>query len=87
MTPVSIHIRRGADANTKNADEWFLRAAKFIQERVPNAVFLVFSDGEPGDLGVPYRQVSLGIDYLELWAQSLCTHNITSTSTFAWWGA
>ena len=84
---VSIHIRVLPDANTHTPLSYYQNAVSYILERIPNAVFLVFSDGDPGDIGVPYIRVKLDYDYQELWAMSLCKHAITSYSTFSWWGA
>ena len=86
VTPISVHIRVQADANTHTDRSYYTRAIQYFQERCPNAVFLIFSDGDVGDLGVPSRRVRL-VDYQELWAMTLCHHNITSYSTFSWWGA
>lgn len=85
-TLVAVHVRVQADANTHTPREYYTRAVQHIRERVPDATFLVFSDGDVGDLGFPYHRIS-AVDYQELWAMSLCSHNITSYSTFSWWGA
>lgn len=86
-TPVSIHVRQGTDSNTQCGLTYYQHAIEYIQARVSNPRFFVVSDGEVGDLGVPYIRVQGHEDYIDLWVMSLCTHNITTYSTFSWWGA
>jgi hypothetical protein len=86
-TPVSIHVRKGGDRNTGCSMNYYPLAIQYIQERVSNPYFFVVSDGEVEDLGVPATYVKGNEDYIDLWICSLCTHNITTYSTFSWWGA
>jgi hypothetical protein len=84
---VSIHVRQGADRNTGCSVQYYQRAVEYIRHRVPNARFFVVSDGDVPDMGIPVTRVRGHEDYIDLWVCSLCTHNITTYSTFSWWGA
>jgi hypothetical protein len=87
---VSLHIRMGADANTTTPLLYYQRAIDYINERVENPFYLVFSDGIPDmrQLNImSYRIVDSNPDYIDLWTMSQCLHNIINYSTFSWWGA
>jgi hypothetical protein len=83
---VSVHIRQGSDRNTGCAPAYYTRALAYIRERAPTAEVLIVSDG-PDTLGLPGRRIAGHEDYIDLWICSLCAHNITTYSTFSWWGA
>lgn len=53
--------------------------------------YLIFSDDIPWCKehfkGEHFYFIENEKDYVELFLQSKCTHNIISSSTFSWWGA
>lgn len=86
IVPVSVHIRQGSDRNTGCTRAYYVRAMEYIRDRVPTAQFFLISDGVD-TMGLPGRRISGQEDYIDLWVCSVCTHNITTYSTFSWWGA
>lgn len=91
---ISIHIRRGDYLNFPNHHpqqslEYYMSAINLLGI---DKDYIIFSD----DLNsintmfdfLPNKQfISLGENYLDLYAISMCEHNIISNSTFGWWGA
>jgi hypothetical protein len=85
---VSVHVRTGRDANTRCGVRYYARAIRYILDRVPNAHFVVISDGDTRDIiRIPHTRIEGNEDYIDLWVSSFCTHNITTYSTFSWWGS
>lgn len=100
---VSIHVRRGdyvSDPTTTAyhgvcSKEWYEQAAKHMKQRVPDLHFFVFSDDYDWaksnlTFGAPTRFIEPSPDGLEcndLYAMSLCKHNVIANSSFSWWGA
>jgi hypothetical protein len=75
---------------------YYDRAAKYVGERVTNPHFFLFSDDIQWckkNVAIPFPttyvdEISSGPKaafHLEL--MSLCKHNVTTNSTFSWWGA
>lgn len=87
---VSLHIRQGADANTRCDWKYYERAIQYMIENEPNSFFYIFSDRDVDPsrlLNIPHRIVKNPADYVDIWTMSMCKHNITTYSTFSWWGA
>ncbi|MES2891462.1 MAG: alpha-1,2-fucosyltransferase [Bacteroidota bacterium] len=100
---VSLHFRRGdyqSDPNNLNFFgvlplEYYLKAIDHMLEKVPQAIFYVFSDDlawVKENLPTTARTVFVDIeggtkDYLELDAMSKCRHNVIANSSFSWWAA
>jgi len=92
---VSIHLRNGSLANYEPHFNYHLKAIRFISSLHSNAYFIIFSERDISELelSVPHTFVSYDSeyrrdeDYLDIWAMSLCSHNVTGYSTFSWWGA
>ncbi len=99
-TSVSVHIRRGDYINNKNINQYhgtcdvayYLRATKFLKDKLPNPIFFIFSD----DIGWCKDNLNLGPEtvfisglknYEDLILMSKCKHHIIANSTFSWWGA
>ena len=93
---ISIHFR-GNEYLTHSSIgapwdyDYYKRAVEYFNDII-NPVFIIFSDDvEKIDLsflgGRPYMVIKNTEDYLDLWCQSLCKHNILSRSTFSFWGA
>ena len=91
---ISIHVRRGdylnlPDYHPQQSIEYYKNAVNFFGS---DNQYIIFSDDLSGiremfDF-IPNKEfVSLGEDYLDLYAISLCKHNIICNSTFGWWGA
>jgi len=91
---ISIHVRRGDYLNLPNYHpqqpiEYYHNAVNFFGL---DKNYIIFSDDLDGAMEmldfIPNKKtVSLGKDYLDLYAISLCEHNIICNSTFGWWGA
>jgi hypothetical protein len=90
-TCISLHVRLGNDANTKCKYNYYQLAIQYINERVSNPFYYIFSDGVVDisqlQLSSPYTIVNSNPDYIDLWTMSQCKHNIINYSTFSWWGA
>jgi hypothetical protein len=90
----SIHIRRGDYLNLPNfhpqqSIDYYSSAVNLLGI---DRNYLIFSDGLDGikDMFdfIPNKQfVSLEKNYLDLYAMSMCEHNIICNSSFSWWGA
>jgi hypothetical protein len=91
---ISIHIRRGDYLNLPNYHpqqpiDYYMSSVKLLGI---NEKYLIFSD----DLEsvkknfdfIPNKEfITLNKNYLDLYAMSMCEHNIICNSTFSWWGA
>ena len=90
----SIHVRRGdylnlPDFHPQQPIEYYKKAVNILGH---DKNYLIFSDDINGikemfDFIPNKTFVSLGEDFLDLYAMSLCEHNIICNSTFGWWGA
>jgi hypothetical protein len=91
---ISIHIRRGDYLNLphyhpQQSLEYYMSAINLLGV---DRNYLIFSDDLDGIKNMfdflPNKQfVNLGKNYLDLYAISMCEHNIICNSTFGWWGA
>jgi len=91
---ISIHIRQGDYLNSpsyhpQQSIDYYSLAINLLGV---NKNYLIFSDGldDIKDMFnfIPNKQfISLGKDYLDLYAMSMCEHNIICNSSFGWWGA
>lgn len=91
---ISIHVRRGDYLKLPNYHpqqplDYYKQAVNIFGTENH---YLIFSDDLTGiqdmfDFIPNKKFVSLGTDYLDLYAISLCKHNIICNSTFGWWGA
>lgn len=98
---VAVHIRRGDYFIPGNAEiyggiatlSYFLRAEKYILERIPDARFFVFSDDiawakknlpQKGHVFVSGNDCQ---DLEEFYLIRFCRHRILSHSSFSWWAA
>ena len=88
---VSLHIRAAPDANVKCSMNYYKKAIDKIASIAKGEVFyLIFSDipTDIGELGLDnYRYVVGNPNYIDLWTMARCKYNITTYSTFSWWGA
>ena len=91
-TTCSIHVRRG---DYLKFDLHYVRDTEYYQKGM-DAVgevdrYLVFSDDlewcKQNFIGDKFVFIENEKDYVELFLQSKCTHNIISSSSFSWWGA
>lgn len=98
---VFIGIRRGDYVADKKRfgsfdNRYFQKAMNYVEERVENPVFYVFSNDidwvknniDFKDRNVIFREKEDVIDdFEELMIMSNCKHSIIINSTFHWWGA
>jgi hypothetical protein len=88
---VSVHFRFHEYAE-KYKGSYYERAIEYAKKHIKNPVFIVFTDDASvlnlDTIGLTGAHVMNNeVDYLDLWAMSLCKHNITSISTFSYWGS
>lgn len=91
---ISIHIRRGDYLNSpsyhpQQSIDYYSSSINLLGV---DKNYLIFSDGLDDIKNmfnfIPNKQfINLGKDYLDLYAMSMCEHNIICNSTFGWWGA
>lgn len=91
---ISIHVRRGDYLNLPSFHpqqpiDYYISSVKLLGI---DRDYLIFSDGLDDIKNlfdfIPNKQfVTLGENYLDLYAMSMCEHNIICNSTFGWWGA
>ena len=98
-TTCAIHVRRGDYLNHASQDGYLvnnvLQPSHYFQQAI-NTIghvdrYLIFSDD------IEWCKTSFSLknlvfienekDYIEIFLQSKCTHNIISNSSFSWWGA
>ncbi len=95
---VSIHIRRGDYILPKYqkifyqcTPEYFYSAIKYMQEKVENPHFFIFSNdiewAKNLDLPIETTFVDPALAHHDLALISMCKHNIIANSSFSWWGA
>lgn len=103
VNAVSLHVRRGDYVNNPKAfhthglcsQSYYEAAIRYIEERVANPYFFVFSDDmqwvqENIKIAHPCRYIDHNQgkeSYNDMRLMSLCQHNITANSSFSWWGA
>ena len=91
-TTCSIHVRRGDylkyDLHVAREMDYFNRAMAAVGSVDK---YLVFSDDiewcKTQFVGDKFIFIEQEKDYVELFLQSKCNHNIISSSSFSWWGA
>lgn len=100
---VSLHVRRGdfiSNAHT-NATHgtclavYYDKAIRYIEDRVNNPVYFVFSDDMDwvkGNIRINnehyFIDFNSGLEsYNDMRLMSLCKHHIIANSSFSWWGA
>jgi hypothetical protein len=90
----SIHVRRGdylvyPNHHPQQSIEYYKKSCEIIGL---DKTFLIFSD-DLNDIKdmfdfIPNKIfITFNEDWLDLYAMSLCEHNIICNSTFSWWGA
>jgi len=93
---VCVHIRRGDYLNYTYYDvcnaDYFNEGIRYIKERRPGAVFMIFSDdidwSKKNITGDNIHYVDeANEDYIDFSLMSMCNHFIISNSTFSWWAA
>lgn len=90
---VAVHVRRGDYGPARRTpDEWFVNAISSIGKTIPDARFLLFSDGTPEELSqllsLPKVEPAFfGCSMADIFAISRCRALIGSCSTFSDWGA
>ena len=87
---VSVHFRLHEYA-TKYKGSYYEKAIEYAKANIENPLFVIFTDDPKGlrlrTIGLEGAHImSNEADYLDLWAMSFCKHNITSLSTFSFWG-
>lgn len=91
-TTCSIHVRRGDylkyDLHVAREMDYFNKGIAAIGDVNK---YLIFSDDiewcKKNFIGDKFIFIENEKDYVELYLQSKCTHNIISSSSFSWWGA
>lgn len=94
LQTTSIHVRRGD--YIKNSKHHFVQDTSYFNKGIENLdsktdKFIIFSDDidwcKQNFIGEKFYFVENEKDYNEMYLMSLCKNNITSNSSFSWWGA
>jgi len=89
----SIHVRRGDYVKYPNHHptqtiDYYKESIQLLEEKTD--VFVIFSDDIEWCKNNIHTNKNIYIenekDYIELYLMSLCNNNITSNSSFSWWG-
>jgi hypothetical protein len=90
---VSIHVRRGDYLNISNIlpviDKTYIDESLRVIGKYKH-IFIFSNDKKWCEENLKYENSTIVYDledYEELWAISLCNHNIMSNSSFSWWGS
>lgn len=98
-TFVSVHVRRGdylplVDYHGLCSETYYHDAMRYMSEKLPNAVFVFFSDDMDwvkenlNSEGAVYVDWNQGKDsWQDMYLMSQCKCNIVANSSFSWWGA
>ena len=99
---ISVHVRRGDYANNPKYNakhgvlpiEYYSKSVELIREKIPNAIFYIFSDD------IPWVKENLSFikpvifvsdngtnNAEDIILMSLCRYHIIANSSFSWWGA
>jgi len=103
---IAIHCRRlhemsansnsskGSDKSTTLNMDYYVKAISYIQDRINDPFFIVFSDLPEWASknfnfikNVKFLESNRGPDYEDLVLMSLCRHKIIANSSFSWWSA
>ena len=105
---VAVHVRffdepephsgRVKETGSNNAPgDYYHRAIKEMERRVPGAHYYLFSDRPEAArerIPLPDERITLvhhnqgdAMAYADLWLMTQCRHSIIANSTFSWWGA
>ena len=90
---ISIHIRMNDLESFDCGFEYYKKAIEYMNSKFDNIHYYVLSDniGYYLDLikglNINFTYIENNPDYIDLWIQTLCHHNIICMSTFSWWGA
>ncbi len=100
---VSLHVRRGDYVTNPQAGQYhglcsmnyYQHAMQLIQQKIPKAEFLIFTDDPDWVLQAftrehPWRVVMDWAGkpaWVDMWLMSRCRHHIIANSSYSWWGA
>ena len=96
---VSVHIRRGdyiplTEYHGLCDENYYRIAMRHIRERIPDAVFVFFSDDMTWVKQHLNEKDSIYVDWNEgkeswqdMYLMVQCKHHIVANSSFSWWGA
>jgi hypothetical protein len=92
---ISVHIRMGWAGYVDYKFDYFKESMKYFTNKFPNKkiCFMILSNDFNSikdwftNSNNNYMFINDNPDYIDLWISTLCSHNIISHSTFAWWGA
>jgi len=90
----SIHVRRGdyirnCEYHFVQDMDYFTQSIEIVDSKTDK--YIIFSDDinwcKENFKGNKFLFIENEKDYIELYIMSMCTNNITSNSSFSWWGA
>jgi hypothetical protein len=92
-THISLHIRMNDLESVDCGFEYYKKAIEYMNSKFENIHYYLVSDNISyyldliSKLDIKFTYVQHNPDYIDLWIQTLCDHNIICCSTFSWWGA